>query len=67
MRPSPINLYKSIQTHLYRIVKGPPRIDGHRNERDILILTNLILLPLATNMREPFHEVCVRIVQSLDS
>ena len=40
-------------------------IIDHRNER--LILTNWILLLLATNMHEPFHEVCVGIVQSLDS
>jgi len=25
------------------------------------------LLLLATNMHEPFHEVCVQIVQNLDS
>jgi hypothetical protein len=29
--------------------------------------TSLILLPLATNMPEPFPEGCVQIVQSLDS
>ena len=46
--------------HLYRMV-----IIDYRNER--LILTNSILLLLAPNMHEPFREVCVRIVQNLDS
>ena len=31
------------------------------------MLTNWILLLLATNMHEPFPEVYVRIVQSLDN
>lgn len=36
-------------------------------ELDILFLIYLILWPLASNMREPFHGICVQIIQSLDS
>ena len=38
----------------------------YKKWNDILMLTNLIFLLQAKNMHKPFHEVCVRITQSLN-
>ena len=59
--------------HLYRMVQGPPC--DHWSDKWIeewkglffWMLTNSILLPPTINMHEPFPEVCVWIVQSLDN
>ncbi|KAK8322063.1 hypothetical protein V6Z12_A12G140500 [Gossypium hirsutum] len=51
----PHNLIPATDTEINRKSKGyfnPYQLD---------------ILPPTTNMREPFHEVCVQIVQSLDS